>query len=46
VSVFVGGKPVAGDPRRIVMTRHAQIVLEIGGYVAPHPSYLFPKGRG
>jgi hypothetical protein len=28
------------------LTRHAQIVLETGGYVAPHPSYLFPKGIG
>jgi len=44
VSVFVGGKRRSGDPRRIVLTKHAQIVLELGGYVAPHPSYLFPKG--
>ena len=44
VSVFVGGKRRSGDPRRIVLTRHAEIVLEVGGYVAPHPSYLFPKG--
>ncbi len=44
VSLFVGGKPVAGDPRRVVLRRHAQIVLEVGGYVAPHPAYLFPKG--
>ena len=28
------------------LTNHAQIVLEVGGYVAPHPSYLFPKGDG
>jgi hypothetical protein len=44
VSVFVGGKRRTGDPRRIVLTKHAQIVLELGGYVAPHPGYLFPKG--
>jgi hypothetical protein len=44
VSVFVGGRRRFGDPSRIVLTRHAQIVLEVGGYVAPHPSYLFPKG--
>ena len=44
VSVFVGGRRRFGDPRRIVLTRHAQIVLEVGGYVAPHPSYLFPRG--
>lgn len=44
VSAFVGGERVAGDPRRIRLTPHAQIVLETGGYVPPHPSYLFPKG--
>jgi hypothetical protein len=44
VSVFVGGKRRTGDPRRLVLTRHAQIVIEVGGYVAPHPSYLFPRG--
>jgi hypothetical protein len=44
VTVFVGGKRRVGDPRRIVLTKHAQIVLETGGYVAPHPSYLFPRG--
>ncbi|HEX5448763.1 MAG TPA: hypothetical protein VFW85_01745 [Gaiellaceae bacterium] len=41
---FVGGKRWSGDPRRIRLTAHAQVVVEIGGYVAPHPSYLFPKG--
>lgn len=41
---FVNGKRWHGDPRRIRLTRHAQVVVEIGGFVAPHPSYLFPKG--
>jgi len=41
---FVDGGRWSGDPRRIRLTPHAQVVLEIGGYVAPHPSYLFPKG--
>lgn len=41
---FVDGRRWSGDPRRIRLTRHVQVVLEIGGYVAPHPSYLFPKG--
>lgn len=45
VSVFVGGRRRTGDPRRILLTPHAQIVVEVGGYVAPHPQYLFPKGR-
>jgi hypothetical protein len=44
VSLFVGGKRRAGDPRTLVLTKHAQIVIEVGGYVAPHPSYLFPRG--
>lgn len=44
VSVFVGGKRRLGDPRLIVLREHAQIVLEVGGYLAPHPSYLFPRG--
>ena len=43
-AAFVAGRKWNGDPRRIWITRHAQIVLETGGYVAPHPSYLFPKG--
>jgi hypothetical protein len=41
---FVNGRRWVGDPRDIWLTDHAQVVLEIGGYVAPHPSYLFPKG--
>jgi hypothetical protein len=41
---FVGGRPWSGDPRRIRLRRHAQIVLELGGFVPPHSSYLFRKG--
>jgi hypothetical protein len=44
VSVFVNGRRRTGDPRSLVLTRHAEVVLEVGGYVTPHPSYLFPKG--
>jgi hypothetical protein len=43
VLAFVGGRRWRGDPRAIPLRRHAQIVLEIGGYVAPHPSFLFPE---
>ncbi len=46
VSVYVGGRLVTGDPRTVPLRRHAQIVVEVGGYVAPHPTYLFPKGTG
>jgi hypothetical protein len=44
VSVYVGGRRWSGDPRLVPLSEHGQIVVEIGGYVAPHPSYLFPKG--
>jgi hypothetical protein len=44
VLVFVDGRRRLGDPRTIRLRPHAQVVLEIGGYVAPHPSYVFPKG--
>jgi hypothetical protein len=44
VLAFVGGRRWRGDPRRIPLARHVQIVLEIGGYVPPHPRYLFPPG--
>ncbi len=39
---FVNGRRFPGDPRSIPLRRHDEIVLEIGGYVAPHSSYLFP----
>ena len=42
---YVGGKLVHGSARRIPLTPHAQIVLELGGYVPPHPYFLFPGGH-
>jgi hypothetical protein len=44
VHVFVGGRRRDGDPRSIPLTRHAQIVLEVGGYVPPHTFFLFRSG--
>ncbi|HST25652.1 MAG TPA: hypothetical protein VLJ76_06650 [Gaiellaceae bacterium] len=44
VQAFVNGRRVTGDPRAIPLRQHDEIVLEIGGYVPPHTSYLFPKG--
>lgn len=44
VSVFVDGRRFRGEPGAVPLTKHRQIVVEVGGYVAPHPSYLFPKG--
>jgi hypothetical protein len=45
VQAFVAGRRWLGDPREIGLTNHTQVVVEIGGYVPPHPSYLFPKGK-
>jgi hypothetical protein len=44
VRVFVNGRERAGDPRRVRLARHANVVVEVGGYVPPHPRYLFPWG--
>jgi hypothetical protein len=41
---YVGGKLVHGPARDIGLTPHAQIVLELGGYVPPHPFFLFAGG--
>jgi hypothetical protein len=32
-------------PAQIPLTRHAEIVLELGPYVPPHRSFAFPPGR-
>jgi hypothetical protein len=44
VSAFVRGRRWPGSPRAIPLTRHAEIVLETGRYVIPHPAYRFPPG--
>lgn len=44
VEAFVGGVRWHGDPRRIPLRRHAQIVVEVGGHIPPHRSYRFPPG--
>src|SRR5207245_10093727 len=43
VLAFVNGRRIGGNPRAIALRRHDEIVLEIGGYVPPHSSYLFPR---
>ena len=45
VLAFVAGKRYAGAAAEIPLTPNAQIVVEIGGYVPPHRTYLFPKRR-
>jgi hypothetical protein len=42
VSVFVNGTSRRGDPWRLVLHDRDEIVLEVGGYVPPHPSFRFP----
>jgi hypothetical protein len=44
VVAFVDGRRWQGDPAEIPLRRHAQIVVELGGFVAPHPHYGFPPG--
>lgn len=42
VSAWVGGKRWQGDVRAIPLRRHAEIVVEVGGYIPPHTFFLFP----
>jgi hypothetical protein len=44
VSVFVNGRKRPGPPGPVPLTRHAEIVLEVGPHVPPHPAYHFPPG--
>jgi hypothetical protein len=44
VSVFVDGRRRLGAPGGVPLTRHAEIVLEVGPHVPPHPAYHFPPG--
>jgi hypothetical protein len=44
VTVFVDGRRRAGPPGAVHLTRHAEIVLEVGPHVPPHPAYHFPPG--
>jgi hypothetical protein len=45
VSAFVSGRRVTGDPAAIPLRDGAQIVLQVGGYVPPHRTFLFPPRR-
>jgi hypothetical protein len=44
VHAYIAGCPWTGLPGAIPLRRHAQIVLEVGGYVPPHSTYRFPRG--
>jgi hypothetical protein len=45
VSAWVGGRRWRGDVRAIPLRRHAEIVVEVGGYIPPHTFFLFPPQR-
>ena len=42
--VFVDGRRRRGMPGGVPLRRHAEIVLELAPFVAPHPSYRFGPG--
>jgi hypothetical protein len=46
VAVFVGGRRFRGDPNAVQLAKHAEIVVELGRYLPPHITYVFPKGAG
>jgi hypothetical protein len=43
VAAWVGGKRWRGDVRSIPLRHHAEIVVEVGGYIPPHRFFLFPR---
>lgn len=46
VRAFVNGRSWRGSPASVPLTRHAEIVVEVGPYVPPHSMYTFPPGAG
>jgi hypothetical protein len=44
VRAFVNGRPWSRAPGAIPLARHAEIVLEVGVRIPPHPTYRFPPG--
>jgi len=43
VRVYRNGARWRGDPRALALRDHDEIVLEVGPYISPHRSYLFPR---
>ena len=41
VMVFVNGERHVGSPGDVVLRDRDQIVVEINGYIPPHPSFTF-----
>jgi hypothetical protein len=44
VRAYVAGRRWRGTLAAIPLARHAQVVLEVNGYVPPHSRYRFPPG--
>ena len=44
VRVYVNGRRLRVDPRTVPLSRHAEIVLEVGPPIPPHRSFTFPRG--
>lgn len=44
VRVYVDGVRVHGDPGRVRLRAHGEVVVELGRYIPPHRFYLFPEG--
>jgi hypothetical protein len=44
VIAFVDGRRWPASPSAVPLTRHAEIVLEVGPFVPPHRSFTFPQG--
>ena len=42
VRVFVDGRLWRGGPADVPLAPHSQVTIELGPYVPPHSSYLFP----
>jgi hypothetical protein len=45
VSAWVGGRRWHRDVRAIPLRRHAEIVVEVAGYIPPHTFFLFPPQK-
>lgn len=42
VRAYVAGKRIAGDAARVPLTSRAEIVIELGAFVPPHRTFVFP----
>ena len=43
VNAWVGGRRARRAVASIPLTRHAEIVIELGGYIPPHTFFLFAR---